>query len=572
MTIKLAAYPTSMIQMKNWDYDASKLGMRLAFLGATLAGLACSSGEPRIVGSSSGGADAPATDASVGGANGSLVSSGTASGGATTQAAGGAANNAGDSSLGQIAGSGGNGFGGSLATGTVGGNTSTPDATLDGSSADAESPDGSDEHNARPVVLSEDGGWCWFESPRAVIVGNKLVVGSVASGWADRSRRGDINAIVHDLDSGVTDIVELHDQLELDDHDSAAFLVRPDGRLLSLYGKHGGENKFYYRISEPTDALHWGAEQTFSPSATSAVTYSNIYRLTSENDRIYDFFRGLDGNPKPSFVYSDNLGQDWNRGNIVVNANVSSQRPYVRYASNARDTVHLVYTDGHPRDVNNSLYHIYYRDGSLFRSDGTIVSPLAQGLESPSEGTLIFRGDADNVAWVSDVVLDDAEHPVTAYSVQVGSAGLPAGLGGDDIRYRYARWDGTTWHDYPLAYAGTRLYAAEDDYSGLVVVDPLEPSTVYLSTNADPLTGLPLVSNADNKRHYEIFQAHTGDGGQSWHFRPVTADSNADNLRPVVVVGGTTPTRVLLWLRGQYRTYTDYQQEVVALIGAGTSG
>ena len=35
--------------------------------------------------------------------------------------------------------------------------------------------------------------------------------------------------------------------------------------------------------------------------------------------------------------------------------------------------------------------------------------------------------------------------PYAAYSVQVGSAGLPVGLGGDDHRYRYARWDGTVW-------------------------------------------------------------------------------------------------------------------------------
>jgi len=555
----------------------------VALLVALSAGIACSSGEPNLAAlSSAGGA---AADTSIGGSSSSATS---VSGGAPMQSTGGTTNNIADAStvggqpaigiggsdsVGGLSSTGGNdSTGGSQAVTGTGSSTSINDAAFDGSSSDADSPDGASGNQTPFIVLSDDGGWCWFESPRAIIVGNKLIVGSVASGYMDANRRGDIEAIVHDLSSGDTNIVELHDQLELDDHDSAVFLARPDGRLLTLYGKHGGENKFHYRISEPNDGLHWGEEQAFVPSTSSAVTYSNIYRLTSENDRVYDFFRGLDGNPKPSFAYSDDLGQSWNAGNIVVNvATSSSQRPYVRYASNGSDTIHLVYTDGHPRDVNNSLYHIYYRNDSLYRSDGAPIGPLTHGLDSPSEGTLIFPGDADNVAWVSDVVLDDAERPVTTYSVQVGSAGLPPGQGGDDIRYRYARWDGTTWRDYPLAYAGTRLYAGEDDYSGLATIDPADVSVVYLSTNADPASGVPLVSAADGARHYEIFRAQTADGGGSWTFTPITQSSSVDNLRPIVVRGHGDRTRVLLWLRGQYRAYTDYRQQVVALIETDTN-
>ncbi len=402
-----------------------------------------------------------------------------------------------------------------------------------------------------------------------MIAGNKLIVGSVASGYADANRRGDVEAIVHDLGSGVTDSVELHDQLDLDDHDSAVFLARPDRRLLTLYAKHGVENRFYFRTSEPDDALHWGAEQSFAPSDSTSLAYSNVYRLSAESDRIYDFFRGLDGNPKPSFALSDDLGQSWTSGNIVINVPSSSQRPYVRYASNGRDSIHLVYTDGHPRDVNNSLYHIFYKDGMLHASDGTEIRTLSQGLAAPSEGTLIFLGNPDNVAWVSDVVLDRAERPVAVYSVQVGSAGLPPGSGGDDIRYRYARWDGASWRDYPLAFAGTRLYAAEDDYSGLVSVNSTDPSVVYLSTNADPISGSALISSVDNARHYEIYCANTTDGGATWHFTAMTQNSCTDNLRPIVVSGGSPPTKALVWLRGQYRAYTDYQQQVVALIWRG---
>ncbi len=523
-------------------------------LGGTAAGTSTTTGgnngtSPSSAGGTGGGdasiAGIGGSTASVRGGSGTSPSTNVSTGGSNMAAAGGTTT-------------------GGLAAGTSGG-TAMVDAALD-SSSDGDAPDAT-SNEPTPVVLSDDGGWCWFESPRAVMVGSKVIVGSIAAGYLEANRRGDVEAIVHDVDTGVTSIVELHDRLELDDHDSPALLVRPDGRLLTLYSKHSAENRFYYRISQPNDPLSWDEEQTFVPSPSSNLTYSNLYSLSAENDRVYDFYRGLDSTAKPSFAYSDDLGQTWVSGNVIINASGALlQRPYVRYASNHRDTIHLIYTDGHPRDVNNSLYHVFYRDEMLHRSDGTSIAALTQGLAEPNEGTLIFPGDAQNVAWVSAVVLDGAEHPVTVYSVQVGSAGLPAGKGGDDLRYRYARCDGSRWNDYPLAFAGTRLYPAEDDYTGLVIVDPSDPSTVYLSTNADPASGSPLTSAADGARHYEIFRGRTLDGGQSWQFIPVTRNSSTDNLRPLMPSGAAGQTRVLLWLRGQYRSYTDYQLQVVARI------
>lgn len=414
-----------------------------------------------------------------------------------------------------------------------------------------------------PVVLDDDGGWCWFEDERAVFVDDHtLVVGTVASGAIDPERKGDIVAVVHDLKTGKTTRVELHDGLSLDDHNSPAFLLRPDRRLLAVYGKHGPESHFSYRISGPGDPTRWGPIQTFSPSKTTRLTYSNLFRLENENGRIYNFFRGYDGTMKPSYALSNDSGDIWRSGGVVIRS--PAARPYVKYAGNGRDAIHLVYTEGHPRDADNSLYHIIYRDGMLRRSDGTPIAPLSQGIERPEQGTKIFQGDADHVAWPCDVALDTDGHLRVAYSVQVGSGGKPPRSGGDDIDYRFAVWDGIRWNDHALAHAGTRLYAGEDDYSGLVALDPDRPDTLYLSTNVDPDTAAPLVSRADGKVHYEIFRGVTSDAGASWRFEPITGDSSQDNLRPIVPRGVGSQT-ALLWLRGTYRTYTDYHQNVMLL-------
>ena len=398
----------------------------------------------------------------------------------------------------------------------------------------------------QPVVLSDDGGWCWFEDPRAIIHDNKLIVGTVANGRYDSLRAGDIEALVYNLQNDQIIRIELYDQLQPDDHDSPVFLVRPDEKYLTLFAKHGNENNFYSRISWPGDPARWGEIQEYAPTESTRLTYSNIYMLSAENNRVYDFFRGLDNSFKPSYVYSDDLGESWETGNVYIQVPAEMRhRPYVRYASDNVDEVHMVYTEGHPRVYDNSICHIFYRDGMLRSSDGSPITSLEEGLTRPQEGTLVYQGDSNRVAWTVDIELDQQDHPYIAYSVQVGSAGLPPGEGGEDIRYRYARWDGTQWNDYPLAYAGTKLYAGEDDYSGLVALDPDNPDVVYISTDADPVSGKPLISQADGDRHYELFTGVTTDGGSSWNWTPITENSTEDNLRPIVPQWNTEETMLL---------------------------
>jgi hypothetical protein len=122
-----------------------------------------------------------------------------------------------------------------------------------------------------------------------------------------------------------------------------------------------------------------------------------------------------------------------------------------------------------------------------------------------------------------------------------------------DIRYHYGRWDGTAWQTHEMAYAGTRLYPGEDDYTGLASLDRRNPNVVYISTDADPSTGKPLISAADKRRHHELFRGTTSDSGKTWRWEPITANSTMDNLRPVVPQWDDARTAVV-WMRGTYRS------------------
>jgi hypothetical protein len=122
-----------------------------------------------------------------------------------------------------------------------------------------------------------------------------------------------------------------------------------------------------------------------------------------------------------------------------------------------------------------------------------------------------------------------------------------------------------------MAYAGTRLYPGEDDYTGLVALDPNDPDVVYISTDAHPATGAPLVSSADHRRHHELFRGTTRDSGASWRWEPVTANSSVDNLRPVVPKWNDK-RMALVWMRGAYKNnHGEWTTAVVASILAPPS-
>ncbi len=424
------------------------------------------------------------------------------------------------------------------------------------------------------TVLNDDGAWCWFQDERAVVHDGRLLVGSVAAGTYDPRRRGDIELTQIELGSGDVQRQALFDSLEVDDHDAPALWVRPDGRILAVFAMHGKENRFYYRISTGRAVNHregWGPLQYFSPSPSSRISYSNLLFLATENGergRLYNFYRGLNDSFKPSYAWSDDWGETWYSGNVVIDVPARFRhRPYVKYASGV-DRLDLFYTEGHPRDFDNSVYHIFYRDGMLHRSDGGAIRRLTQGLREPGEGTRLFVGDADNVAWVSDAHVTAQGTPYVVFSVQKDSAHLPSGdpAAGQDHRYYYAHWDGRQWRCHEVAYGGSRLYPGEDDYTGNVCLHTTRLNTLFLSTNADPRTGRPLISKTDRRRHYELFRGETPDGGSTWQWQAITADSAADNLRPLVPQTQDSRSQtLLLWLRGQYASYRDFRTEIVML-------
>jgi hypothetical protein len=396
--------------------------------------------------------------------------------------------------------------------------------------------------------FTDDGGWCWFADPRAVARDGKTY-----TGWV--TENGSLQAAMREDASGKISVTMLHEKYQRDDHDNPAFLFLPDGRLMAFYSKHGGPDMNVRVTISPGDFTDWQPERvldlfgvTERPRKT--ITYPNPVMLAAETNAIYLFWRG--DSWKPTFSKSTDAGRSWSLAKVIVarTGAGSDNRPYVKIASDGKDRIHMIFTDGHPRnEAANSVYYVCYRNGAFYKVDGTHIADEAQLPFTPEQADCVYNATAAGArAWVFDVAADEAGRPVIAYTRLAEET---------DHRYHYARWDGAKWTDHELCAGGkwfpqTKPGKTETEtyYSGGLALDHDNPSVVYLS---HPVNGVR-----------EIERWTTADGGKNWKSQAVTSGSKYDNIRPVAVRGHTNGGPTVLWesLTGHYVHYTDYRASI----------
>jgi hypothetical protein len=136
--------------------------------------------------------------------------------------------------------------------------------------------------------------------------------------------------------------------------------------------------------------------------------------------------------------------------------------------------------------------------------------------------------------------------------------GTPSGSD-PDKRAIYGRYDGTKWTVTYLGKMGAKLYASEEDYTGLAALHPNDPTTIYLSSTIDPR------DDTTTTTFHEIYQGTTCDNGATFHWIPVTQNSTKDNFRPIIPTWAPGKT-ALLWFKGTYTSAQSYNAAVVGII------
>jgi len=418
-----------------------------------------------------------------------------------------------------------------------------------------------------PTLLAADGAWTWFNDTRALFHRGLLYYGYV-------KHSGSLPAVaVYDPQTG-----KGHELFELDlglpdrdDHDNPALVVLPDGRLYVSAASHGHTQNFANRRSLPGAAApltpqQW-EPQRFDP-VPEPISYQNLFTLSAEGGRLYNFTRSIGWNP--TLLRSDDNGTSWQPPLHLIKA-AGRRRPYVKFASNGVDRIDVIYTTGHPQSVPCSIYHFFIKGGRLWHSDGSLLSEtLSLDTDRGENGTPIYRHDAPaseqpplpafgGSGWIWDIAYGPEGEPVVLFQVQTD---VPDDFRACRIDYFHARWSRDHgWERRWIARGGRPLYDTERHYGGGMALDPHDPRIISISSNAAAPFG-PGTTAEHPLRPDERYRLYRGlMEGDSPEWTLLGADPANDYLRPYVPRGENG--RALLCFRGEYRKYTDFSTGIV---------
>ncbi|MBO4906680.1 MAG: BNR-4 repeat-containing protein [Bacteroidaceae bacterium] len=403
-------------------------------------------------------------------------------------------------------------------------------------------------------IVTDEGAWCWFADPRALHYENETsTINATYLGYIDV--HGNIKATQYDWLTGQKADVLIRSYFQPDDHNNPTFLVLPDERVLIIYCRHTDEAAFYYRISvKPGDITQLGEEKRIATANN--TTYPSPFILSDDPQHWYLCWRGIGWHPTIARLTmpdeNDDVQFDYGPKQIVQS---TGTRPYCKYASNGKDKIYLAYTTGHPDNEMPDWLYMNYIDinggGDLTLHDltGTKLKTISDGpfnvSKTDSYASTYPKTIVDKTAnirnWVWQVVLDKDEHPVIAYPHI------------DDAKtthtYWYARWNGTSWKNTWVCYAGHAFHqnwnSTERCYSGGMSLDPDNINDLYLSI---PTTN----GQYDKDGVYEIWKYTINDEGSVAASEQITTGSTKNNARPYVIPGSKNSPMRLGWINGDY--------------------
>ncbi len=404
------------------------------------------------------------------------------------------------------------------------------------------------------ATFTEDGAWCWFSDPRAIHYQGRH--NRTYAGWMDQ--HGSVILGYYDHDNKKVSTTVLHENLEVDDHDNPSLFFDKDGKLMVFYSQHSRNTPIYLMRAKKAESIDaweprqelWVNDTTLSAEYSKTYTYTNICQLSTEKDKLYLFWRGMDF--KPNVTTSTDGGKSWATGKIMVLPEriYRNRRPYMKVNTNHKDKIFFAFTDGHPRnEPTNSIYFMYYQKGALYKANGEKIRDWDDIPVSPDKADMVYDAtQTGEKAWIWDIAFDKDEQPVLTY----------ARFPNDSTHiYYYARWNGKQWENHKLTEAGSwfpHTPAGEEEremnYSGGIVLDHENPNIVYLSR--------------DINGTFEIEQWITEDGGAHWASKPITQNSSQDNVRPFAIrkASADAPLQVLWMNLTYYGHYTDYQSAI----------
>jgi hypothetical protein len=396
--------------------------------------------------------------------------------------------------------------------------------------------------NPAPTAAAADhvvhaGAWSYFGDPRSIARGSRIFTGCVGT------NRG-IVVEQYDRRTDESFHVHVHRNRDVDDHDNPS-LALWRRRVYAFYSPHSGRvfplnrhSEMHYRASKRPFDLHqgFGPERHVATNTRGGLGYTYPNPVPTR-DKLWLFWRG--GNWEPTFSYTRD-GVHWVKARTLVRG-PARQRPYAKYVGGADGSIHMVFSEAHPRSYRTSLYYVRYKAGHFYRADGRLVGGMRDLPLRTSQLDRVYRfRPSKGRAWPHDIALAGGTRPVLAYTARAPG---PSGI---DTFY-YARWDGARWSSHRIVSAGLGALTFN---SGGITFHHSRPSWVVLSRTI----GL----------WNEVELWRTPDGGRTWLAPvPVTSGSDAHNFRPAIPRNfNDTSSLVVLYVHGTADSFRSFRTVV----------
>ena len=164
-------------------------------------------------------------------------------------------------------------------------------------------PSGNDAVVGSLIQFNDNGGWCWYQDERAVVDTTGQQAGHRLDGerrHAATARTRSSSTISRPTWARRFKLPSSLSTNNVDDHNSPALLIRPDGKYLAMWSGHRVDCLSRTSIF---DGTAWGAEKTidwapwgcpWAGASTNMVTYSNPWYIGTN---IYVVVRSVGTDP-----------------------------------------------------------------------------------------------------------------------------------------------------------------------------------------------------------------------------------------------------------------------------------
>jgi hypothetical protein len=393
-------------------------------------------------------------------------------------------------------------------------------------------------------LLAADAAKTWYNMPTALYDNGAYYVGSISSA-------GDVN--LHKMQNDVVWTERIRTGLEQDDHNDAALIKLPAGRIAPFYSKHAtGTEGFHYSVSTNPlpDTQSFNAEVLVNNGGEGTSYAKPVY--LSADGYVRNFFRSgssalVTMPQKMMKAPATNVEAGTATWAISSIFQATNNRTYAHCVGNGVDRIDFFVTDGHPNETATSIYHFYMKLVSgvehYYKSDDTEIL-AALPFEVATSATLIDDTTGGR-CWNWNIKLGADGKPRVLFTKYPSSTGA-RGVAFTDIEYWHGRWTGSAWVKTRLATGQISLYAQENHYAGGLCFDGNTTDTIYQCRVDAPTDKYKLSEWTFNETTNVASKVRDISTDQTFHqFRPFSPVGHGDDA-------------VVFFLYGSYTTYQNY--------------